>query len=105
MAALIAKYLDPAAYTVVLGAVEESTILLELQWNHIFFTGGTSIGRKIAAAAGKNLTPLTLELGGMNPAIIDTDCDLELAAKRLLFGQIQNAGQVRTMIPQTERCN
>ncbi|THH01303.1 hypothetical protein EW026_g1395 [Hermanssonia centrifuga] len=94
MAALIAKYLDPAAYTVVLGAVEESTTLLELQWNHIFFTGGTSIGRKIAAAAGKNLTPLTLELGGMNPAIIDTDCDLELAAKRLLFGQIQNAGQL-----------
>ncbi|PSR73048.1 hypothetical protein PHLCEN_2v11089, partial [Hermanssonia centrifuga] len=94
MAALVAKYLDPAAYTVILGAVEETTVLLELQWNHIFFTGGTNIGRKIAAAAGKNLTPLTLELGGKSPVVIDADCDVELVAKRLLFGKVQNAGQL-----------
>ena len=97
MAALIPKYLDPAAYTMVLGAVEETTALLEHRWGHIFFTGGGKIGRIIATKAGATLSPVTLELGGKSPVIIDTDCDVELAAKRVLFGKVQNSGQVRTV--------
>lgn len=97
MAALVAKYLDPAAYVVVQGAVPETNALLALRWNHIFFTGSGKVGRVVAAKAGEMLTPVTLELGGKSPVIIDTDCDLELAAKRLLFGKVQNSGQVRVL--------
>lgn len=96
MKELIAKYLNPNAYTVVNGAVEETARLLELKWDHIFFTGSTRVGRVIAAAAARNITPVTLELGGKSPAIVDTgNTDVELAAKRILWGKSQNAGQVQ----------
>lgn len=91
---LVQKYLDPAAYVVVNGSVNETTALLNLRWDHIFFTGGTKIGKIVAAAAAKFVTPLTLELGGKSPVIVDPICDIELAAKRVLFGKIQNAGQL-----------
>ena len=94
MASLVAKYLDSAAYRVVLGAVQETEALLAHRWAHIFFTGSTRVGRIIAAKAGKHLTPVTLELGGKSPVVIDEDCDLALAAKRVLFGKVQNSGQV-----------
>ncbi len=94
MASLAKKYLDPAAYTFVNGAVKETTALLDLRWDHIFFTGGTKIGKIIAAAAAKFVTPLTLELGGKSPVIVDSKCDVDIAAKRILWGKSQNAGQL-----------
>lgn len=92
--ALVSKYLDPDAYVVVNGAVPETRALLDVSWAHIFFTGGLKIGRIIATAAAKFVTPVTLELGGKSPVIISPDYDLELAAKRLLYGKVQNVGQV-----------
>ena len=94
LASLLPRYLDTQAYGVVLGAVEETTTLLDLQWGHIFFTGGVNIGRIVATAAAKNVTPVTLELGGKSPVIISPDCDVKLAAKRVLHGKVQNTGQV-----------
>ncbi|TCD62394.1 hypothetical protein EIP91_006948 [Steccherinum ochraceum] len=94
IAQLVSQYLDPEAYIVVNGAVVETTTLLTHRWDHIFFTGGGNIGRIVAAAAGEKLTPLTLELGGKNPVIVAEDCDVELAAKRILWAKTQNAGQL-----------
>ena len=94
IAKLVPRYLDPAAYAVVNGAVDETKALLDKQWAHIFFTGSTRIGRIVAAAAAKFTTPVTLELGGKSPVIVSPDYDLELAAKRILYGKVQNVGQV-----------
>ncbi|KAJ7909225.1 Aldehyde/histidinol dehydrogenase [Mycena leptocephala] len=95
LADLFPKYLDQAAYRIVNGAAAETTALLELRWDHIFFTGSGRVGRIIAAAAAKNVTPLTLELGGKSPVFIDTgNTDIELAAKRILWGKQQNCGQL-----------
>lgn len=94
LAELMPKYLDPEAYRVVNGGVMETTKLLELQWDHIFYTGNGRVGRIIAAAAAKHLTPVTLELGGKSPVIIDGECDIKIAAKRLLYGKCTNAGQI-----------
>ncbi|KAG5636061.1 hypothetical protein H0H81_009232 [Sphagnurus paluster] len=94
LARLLPQYLDQSAYQVVLGGVPEITKLLELKWDHIFYTGNGRVARIIAAAAAKHLTPLTLELGGKSPVIIDGTFDIGLAAKRLLWGKINNAGQI-----------
>lgn len=94
IASLVPKYLDTSAYAVVNGAVPETTALLSLRWDHIMYTGGGAVGRVVAAAAAKYLTPLTLELGGKSPVVVDTDCDVEIAAKRVLYGKSQNSGQV-----------
>ncbi|EJD01022.1 aldehyde dehydrogenase [Fomitiporia mediterranea MF3/22] len=94
VAELVPKYLDPSLYAVVNGAVAEMTKLLELKWDHIMYTGGGKVGRIVATAAAKHLTPLTLELGGKNPVIIDSRYDLALAAKRIAWGRLTNAGQV-----------
>ncbi|KAG2017283.1 aldehyde dehydrogenase, variant 2 [Coprinopsis cinerea AmutBmut pab1-1] len=96
LADLVPKYLDSAAYRVVQGAVPEITRLIELKWDHIFYTGNGRVGRIISAAAAKHLTPLTLELGGKSPVIVDVDTcgDLELVAKRIIWGKINNAGQI-----------
>ncbi|KAG6852860.1 hypothetical protein C0991_008495 [Blastosporella zonata] len=94
LAQLLPRYLDGSAYRVVLGAVPEVTKLLELQWDHIFYTGNGRIARIISAAAAKHLTPLTLELGGKSPVIVDGTFDIALAAKRMLWGKINNAGQI-----------
>ena len=94
MTTLLPKYLDPAAYVIVNGAVKETTALLDLRWDHIFFTGGTAVGKIVATAAAKFVTPLTLELGGKSPVIVDSNCDIELAAKRVLWGKVQNNGQL-----------
>ena len=90
-----ALVLEGAWYAVVNGAVAETRALLDLPWAHIFFTGGAKVGRLVAAAAAKFTTPLTLKLGGKSPVIVAPDYDLELAAKRILFGKVQNVGQVR----------
>ncbi|KAI8986613.1 aldehyde dehydrogenase [Trametes punicea] len=91
---LTSQYLDPSAYVVVKGGVPETTHALDLRWDHIFYTGNTRVGRIVASAAGRHLTPVTLELGGKSPVVIADDCDLDIAARRVLFGKTQNAGQL-----------
>jgi aldehyde dehydrogenase (NAD+) len=91
---LITQYLDSSAIRVVCGGVVETTKLLELPFNHIFFTGSASVGRHISAAAAKHLTPVTLELGGQSPAIIGKSADLDRAAKTIAFSKFLNAGQI-----------
>ncbi|ANB60919.1 aldehyde dehydrogenase [Anoxybacteroides amylolyticum] len=79
--------------TVVEGGVDVSQELLGLRFDHIFFTGSVSVGKIVMAAAAKHLTPVTLELGGKSPAIVDQSAHLELAAKRIVWGKFLNAGQ------------
>jgi len=78
---------------VVEGGVEVSNELLISRWDYIFFTGSVSVGKIIAKAAAENLTPVTLELGGKNPCIIDDTANLKLAAKRIVWGKFINVGQ------------
>ena len=75
------------------GGVDVSTELLAQKWDYIFFTGSTKVGKIVAKAAAENLTPVTLELGGKSPCIIDETIDLKLAAKRLVWGKLFNGGQ------------
>ncbi|SNR57720.1 aldehyde dehydrogenase [Flavobacterium sp. ov086] len=75
------------------GGIEVSNKLLAKRWDYIFFTGSVSVGKIIAKAAAENLTPVTLELGGKNPCIIDETANLKLAAKRIVWGKFINAGQ------------
>lgn len=79
--------------TVVEGGVDVSQELLGLRFDHIFFTGSVPVGKIVMAAAAKHLTPVTLELGGKSPAIVDQSAHLELAAKRIVWGKFLNAGQ------------
>ncbi|THH09815.1 hypothetical protein EW146_g8575 [Bondarzewia mesenterica] len=94
LADLFPKYLDPNAFAIVNGAIEETAKLLELRWEHIFYTGSNRIGRIIATAAAKHVTPLTLELGGKCPVVIAPDANIKLAAKRILYGKQANLGQI-----------
>ncbi len=75
------------------GDLEESKALLKLKYDYIFFTGSTSVGKIVMGEASKNLIPVTLELGGKSPAIIDETVDLDLTAKRIAYGKFINAGQ------------
>ncbi|TFK73415.1 NAD-aldehyde dehydrogenase [Pluteus cervinus] len=93
LAELVPKYLDSDLVRVVNGAVPETSKLLDLQWDHILYTGGGRVGRIVATAAAKHLTPVSLELGGKSPVVIDPNCDLETTARRVLWGKIVNAGQ------------
>ncbi|KAI4732292.1 aldehyde dehydrogenase [Aureobasidium sp. EXF-12298] len=86
--------LDPSAFICVQGAIPESSALLELKWDKIFYTGSATVGTIIAKKGAETLTPVTLELGGRNPAIITKNADPRLAARRLLWAKIHNAGQV-----------
>jgi aldehyde dehydrogenase (NAD+) len=92
-ARLVPEYLDARAVAVVEGAVPETTALLEERFDHIFYTGGARVGRIVAAAAAKHLTPVTLELGGKSPVYVDGTVDVEAAAKRIAWGKFLNAGQ------------
>ncbi|MBR3951448.1 MAG: aldehyde dehydrogenase [Bacteroidaceae bacterium] len=67
--------------------------LLQLQWDYIFYTGGEKHGRYVLQAAAQHLTPVTLELGGKSPCIVDSDADLRIAAKRIVWGKLVNCGQ------------
>ena len=93
MAELIPQYVDPEAAVVVEGDVEIATELLEQKWDHIFFTGSTNVGRIVMQAAANHLTPVTLELGGKSPTIVDESADLVAAANRITWGKFLNAGQ------------
>lgn len=79
--------------TIVKGGREENAILLDIRFDYIFFTGSVSVGKLVMEKASKNLTPVSLELGGKSPCIIDETADLNLAAKRLVFGKFLNCGQ------------
>ncbi len=75
------------------GGVPETTALLEERWDHIFYTGNGAVGRVVMAAAAKHLTPVTLELGGKSPTIVDRSANLDVAARRIVWGKYINAGQ------------
>jgi aldehyde dehydrogenase (NAD+) len=93
IAELLPQYLDREFYAVVEGGVPETTALLEEKFDHIFYTGNGTIGRVVMAAAAKHLTPVTLELGGKSPVIVDASADLDVAARRIVWGKFFNAGQ------------
>ena len=93
LAELIPKYLDTDAVHVIEGGVPETTELLAQRFDHIFYTGSTAVGRIIMAAAAKHLTPVTLELGGKSPCIIDQHTDLAVAARRVAWGKFYTTGQ------------
>jgi aldehyde dehydrogenase (NAD+) len=93
VAELIPQYLDTEAVAVVEGGVPETTELLDQPWDHILYTGSTRVGRVVMEAAAKHLTPVTLELGGKSPTIIAADADLKVAAKRVAWAKVLNAGQ------------
>ncbi|MDE2379788.1 coniferyl aldehyde dehydrogenase [Bradyrhizobium sp.] len=83
-----------AAEMLVTGIEDEiAKAFAALPWDHLVFTGSTRVGRIVAEVAGRNLTPVTLELGGKSPAIIDPSADLEEAAERIAYGKLLNAGQ------------
>lgn len=96
LARLVPQYLDREAVSVVTGGVAETTALLELHWDHIFFTGSPAIGTVVMAAAAKHLTPVVLELGGKSPAIVHSSADLDVTARRIAQGRWMNAGQTCT---------
>ncbi|GAA4675539.1 aldehyde dehydrogenase family protein [Gordonia humi] len=87
------RYVDSDAVRVVLGDVEVSRELLDLRFDHIFFTGSTQVGKSVMAAAARHLTPVTLELGGKSPVIVAADADIETAARRIAWAKSINAGQ------------
>ncbi|KAL8763038.1 MAG: hypothetical protein Q9184_001065 [Pyrenodesmia sp. 2 TL-2023] len=91
---IVETTLDASCYSVVQGGVPETTALLNEKWDKIFYTGGVNVAKIIAKKAAETLTPVTLELGGRNPAIVTKNADVRLAAKRLLWGKVMNAGQV-----------
>lgn len=91
---IIQTSLDPDAYQVVQGGIPETTALMDQKWDKIFYTGSANVGTIIAKKAAETLTPVTLELGGRNPAIITKNADARLAARRLLWAKLMNAGQV-----------
>jgi aldehyde dehydrogenase (NAD+) len=96
IARLVPEYLDASAFSVVLGGAPETTVLLEQQWDHIFFTGGTAVAKLVMAAAAKRLTPVVLELGGKSPAIVHSSANLQVSARRIASGRWFNAGQTCT---------
>src|SRR5215467_4263538 len=96
IATRLPEYLDRGAFSVVTGAVPETSVLLEQRWDHIFFTGGTTVAKVVMTAAAKTLTPVVLELGGKSPTIIHSSADLRVAARRIAHGRWSNAGQTCT---------
>lgn len=93
IAEIVRKTFDPNHVEVDLGGTEVAQKLLKHRWDYIFFTGSVAVGKVVAKAAAENLTPVTLELGGKNPCIIDETANLALAAKRIVWGKFINAGQ------------
>lgn len=96
-AAIIAEIVriafDPNHVEVFQGGAEVSQKLLARRWDYIFFTGSVAVGKIVAKAAAENLTPVTLELGGKNPCIVDASANIELSAKRIVWGKFINCGQ------------
>ena len=93
IAQIITKTFHKNHVEVIEGDVAVAQQLLALRWDYIFFTGSVSVGKIVAKAAAQFMTPVTLELGGKNPCIVDDTADLKLAAKRIVWGKFVNAGQ------------
>ncbi|KAJ1405025.1 Aldehyde/histidinol dehydrogenase [Sesbania bispinosa] len=94
LANLLENYLDNSAIRVVEGAIPETTALLEQKWDKILYTGSARVGRIVMAAAAKHLTPVVLELGGKCPAVVDSDVNLQVTARRIIGGKWAcNSGQ------------
>ena len=93
IADILAEIYPPEYVAVIQGGRQENTALLEQKFDYIFFTGSVGVGKVVMEAAAKHLTPVTLELGGKSPTIIDASADLSLAARRIAFGKILNGGQ------------
>ncbi|CAG7831632.1 unnamed protein product [Allacma fusca] len=94
IATLIPKYLDQNCYQVITGDGEASKQLLQHKFDHIFFTGSQAVAKCILQAAAPNLTPVTLELGGINPCFIDASADYQGATKKTIWGKLVNGGQL-----------
>ncbi|NIL85915.1 Coniferyl aldehyde dehydrogenase [Rhodococcus fascians] len=90
----VAKYFDSSELVVVNGGLEVAAAFSSLPFNHLFFTGSPAVGRILQRAAAENLTPVTLELGGKNPAVIAEDANIEEAARRIAGSRMSNGGQV-----------
>ncbi len=93
LAQLISKYFDENFITVKEGGKEINQELLAEKFDYIFFTGNAEVGKIVMSAAAKNLTPVTLELGGKSPCIVTENINLEIAAKRIIWGKFLNTGQ------------
>lgn len=93
LAETLPNYIDPEAFAVVQGGVEETTALLDQRFDHILYTGNGQVGRIVMEKAAKTLTPVTLELGGKSPCIVDSTADIETTARRIAWGKFMNAGQ------------
>ncbi len=90
---IVAEYFSEEEFAVITGDAEIGKIFSTLPFDHLIFTGSTAVGRIVAEAAGKNLTPLTLELGGKSPVIVDASADLQKVATKIVWGKLFNAGQ------------
>lgn len=90
---IISEAVHPGLVCVITGGREENQLLLEQKFDHIFFTGSQSVGREVLHRAADHLTPVTLELGGKSPCIVDSTADIPLAARRIVFGKFMNCGQ------------
>ncbi|XP_029026372.1 aldehyde dehydrogenase family 3 member A2-like isoform X2 [Betta splendens] len=90
---LLPQYLDKDLYPVVAGGVLETQELLKQRFDHIFYTGSSTVGKLVMEAAADHLTPVTLELGGKSPCYIDNNCDLTVACRRITWGKFVNCGQ------------
>lgn len=93
VAELVADAFDPGHVTVVQGGPDAAQALLAERWDKIMYTGGGRVGRMVAEAAARHLTPVTLELGGKSPAIVDATAAIDRSAKRIVWGKFWNAGQ------------
>ena len=90
---MITKYFDDRSVSVVCGGPDTTQKLLTHRFDHIFYTGGETFGKIVMKAAAQYTTPVTLELGGKSPCVVDENCNLERAAKRIIWGKLLNAGQ------------
>ncbi|MFT7547036.1 MAG: coniferyl-aldehyde dehydrogenase, partial [Candidatus Azotimanducaceae bacterium] len=94
MRTLFAQYFEESEITVIAGGPEVGAAFSALPLDHLIFTGATSIGRLVMRAAAENMVPVTLELGGKSPVVVGEDCDIHLAAERIITGKAMNGGQL-----------
>ena len=93
LATMVAEFFKPHEIAVVMGGPEIGKAFVQLPFDHLLFTGGTAVGRSVAVDAAANMTPVTLELGGKSPAIINPEANFEAIAPRILIGKLMNCGQ------------
>uniref|UniRef100_A0A3Q3XFR5 Aldehyde dehydrogenase n=1 Tax=Mola mola TaxID=94237 RepID=A0A3Q3XFR5_MOLML len=93
MEEFLPQYLDKDLYPVLTGGVAETQEPLKQRFDHIFYTGSSTVGKLVMGAAARHLTPVTLELGGKSPCYIDKNCDISIACRRITWGKFVNCGQ------------